>query len=193
MSIGFDKVTFSNNLVETSSAAGALRFQVTNKLSVTGNMITATASATGAIRIDNSSNFVCNSNNITGVSGSGIYVATASSGKIADNKIDTFTNAVTLSATVCNDVHVTDNQCLNISSDKVSNSSTGTGVAYSGNYLPAKHEFIGFPLQVMPYTTAGRPSASVAGTGGMYFDVTLGKPLWSSGTGWFDAAGTLVP
>lgn len=42
------------------------------------------------------------------------------------------------------------------------------------------------------YTTAGRPSAAVVGAGAQYFDTTLGKPGWSDGTAWKDAAGTTI-
>ena len=41
-------------------------------------------------------------------------------------------------------------------------------------------------------TTAERPSAATAGVGYMYFDSTLGKPIWSNGTAWTDSAGTVV-
>jgi len=42
------------------------------------------------------------------------------------------------------------------------------------------------------YTTVGRPDASVVRVGAMYFDTTLNKPVWSDGTNWRDAAGTIV-
>lgn len=42
------------------------------------------------------------------------------------------------------------------------------------------------------YATASRPSASTAGAGAMIYDSTLGKPLWSNGSAWRDAAGTAV-
>lgn len=42
------------------------------------------------------------------------------------------------------------------------------------------------------YTTAGRPTASSAGAGAEYFDTTLNKPVYSDGTNWRDAAGTIV-
>jgi hypothetical protein len=41
-------------------------------------------------------------------------------------------------------------------------------------------------------TTAQRPAAATAGKGYMYYDDTLGKPIWSNGTAWTDAAGTVV-
>lgn len=41
-------------------------------------------------------------------------------------------------------------------------------------------------------TTAARITASAAGVGTGYFDSTLGKPVWSDGTNWRDAAGTIV-
>jgi hypothetical protein len=42
------------------------------------------------------------------------------------------------------------------------------------------------------YTTAGRPSAAAAGVGAFYYDTTLSKPLWSTGSVWKDAAGTTI-
>lgn len=41
-------------------------------------------------------------------------------------------------------------------------------------------------------TTAARPSAATAGSGAMYFDTTLGKPVWSTGAAWVDATGAAV-
>jgi hypothetical protein len=41
-------------------------------------------------------------------------------------------------------------------------------------------------------TTANRPNAVIAGTGGMWFDTTLHKPIWSDGSIWRDATGTAV-
>lgn len=38
--------------------------------------------------------------------------------------------------------------------------------------------------------TVDRPSAATAGAGTMYYDTTLGKPVWSNGSAWKDAAGT---
>lgn len=40
--------------------------------------------------------------------------------------------------------------------------------------------------------TSARPSASRAGAGGMFFDTTLGKPIWSTGSAWVDATGATV-
>jgi hypothetical protein len=40
--------------------------------------------------------------------------------------------------------------------------------------------------------TGARPSASAVGQGAQWFDTTLGKPIWSDGTNWRDAAGTVV-
>jgi hypothetical protein len=43
-------------------------------------------------------------------------------------------------------------------------------------------------------TTAQRPTlaANVANTGFLYYDTTLGKPIWWSGSAWKDASGTIV-
>jgi hypothetical protein len=40
--------------------------------------------------------------------------------------------------------------------------------------------------------TGSRPTAASAGAGGMFYDTTLGKPIWSDGTTWKDATGTVV-
>jgi hypothetical protein len=40
--------------------------------------------------------------------------------------------------------------------------------------------------------TGSRPTAASAGAGAMIYDITLGKPIWSNGTVWKDAAGTTV-
>lgn len=42
------------------------------------------------------------------------------------------------------------------------------------------------------YTTATRPTAAAAGVGGVYYDTTLGKPGWSTGSAWKDAMGTTI-
>lgn len=47
-------------------------------------------------------------------------------------------------------------------------------------------------VRVGQYATASRPAASTAGAGGMVWDSTLGKPIWSDGTNWKDATGTTV-
>jgi hypothetical protein len=40
--------------------------------------------------------------------------------------------------------------------------------------------------------TTDRPTASLAGAGGRFYDTTIGKPIWSDGTNWKDAAGNTV-
>jgi len=40
--------------------------------------------------------------------------------------------------------------------------------------------------------TASRPSASTVGQGAQFYDTTLHKPIWSDGTNWRDASGTVV-
>jgi hypothetical protein len=47
-------------------------------------------------------------------------------------------------------------------------------------------------MRVASYTTGTRPTASSQGVGAMLYDSTLGKPIWSNGTVWKDAAGTTV-
>lgn len=40
--------------------------------------------------------------------------------------------------------------------------------------------------------SGSRPNASVNGAGSMWFDTTLGKPIWSNGSVWVDATGAAV-
>ena len=40
--------------------------------------------------------------------------------------------------------------------------------------------------------TASRPSASGSGSGAMFYDTTLSRPIWSDGSTWRDAAGSAV-
>lgn len=47
-------------------------------------------------------------------------------------------------------------------------------------------------VQLKSYATAGRPSAATLGAGASVYDTTLGKPVWSDGSAWKDAAGTVV-
>lgn len=48
------------------------------------------------------------------------------------------------------------------------------------------------PLNDPPFATVDRPDPVEAGAGGRYYDTTLGKPAWSDGTDWRDAAGTVI-
>jgi hypothetical protein len=40
--------------------------------------------------------------------------------------------------------------------------------------------------------TGSRPAAATVGAGAQWFDTTLGKPIWSTGSAWKDAAGNTV-
>jgi hypothetical protein len=48
------------------------------------------------------------------------------------------------------------------------------------------------PFRTGSSATGSRPSASAVGAGTQWYDTTLGKPIWSNGTDWKDAAGTTV-
>lgn len=50
----------------------------------------------------------------------------------------------------------------------------------------------GTAIQTGSGATGGRPTASTAGVGAMFFDTTLNKPIWSTGSAWVDSAGTTV-
>ncbi len=40
--------------------------------------------------------------------------------------------------------------------------------------------------------TGSRPTVAAGNVGSMWFDTTLGKPIWWTGSGWVDATGTAV-
>ena len=58
-----------------------------------------------------------------------------------------------------------------------------------GGFL-RENTFTKIPL-ILSGTTANRPSSNVD-TGTMYFDTTIGKPVWYKGSGWVDATGASV-
>lgn len=47
-------------------------------------------------------------------------------------------------------------------------------------------------IKSLAVATGSRPGASTSGVGAMIFDTTLGKPIWSDGTNWRDAAGAVA-
>ena len=64
-----------------------------------------------------------------------------------------------------------------------------TGVGSAPSSSGAQVELMPMPAA---YTTTGRPPAAAVGAGATYFDTTLGKPGWSNGSTWRDAAGTTI-
>ena len=81
------------------------------------------------------------------------------------------------------------------------NQATRISSLYMVNYSSALSEMALLPkhggrmygmIRHQSYTTAGRPTASSAGAGAEYFDTTLNKPVYSDGTNWRDATGTIV-
>ena len=50
---------------------------------------------------------------------------------------------------------------------------------------------VGGPIACASGPTSARPTA-VAITGSMFFDTTLGKPIWRNGSNWIDASGAVV-
>lgn len=50
----------------------------------------------------------------------------------------------------------------------------------------------GTAVQTGANVTHARPSSGAAGSGAMWFDTTLGKPIWSTGAAWVDATGATV-
>lgn len=65
---------------------------------------------------------------------------------------------------------------------------------YSDAYTTEKWRIDGGTGVITPgkAVTASRPTAATAGQGGMFFDTTLNKPIWSTGSAWVDATGTTV-
>lgn len=47
-------------------------------------------------------------------------------------------------------------------------------------------------VRVKSAATGSRPAAATVGAGAMFLDSTLNKPIWSDGTNWRDATGTVV-
>ena len=47
-------------------------------------------------------------------------------------------------------------------------------------------------IQTGAFPKSARPSPTTAGIGTCIFDVTLKKPIWSTGTSWVDATGKAV-
>ena len=64
----------------------------------------------------------------------------------------------------------------------------------SNNVLPTDTDywqFIGGGVKYMHGETEDRPTDNLV-IGQMFFDTTLGKPIWYDGTNWVDATGTSV-
>lgn len=83
----------------------------------------------------------------------------------------------------------------------------GTGMAVDGAHLHwgtdntydigvasfrPRYLRVGTAVQTGSGATGSRPAAATAGTGAMWFDTTLGKPIWSTGAAWVDATGAVV-
>ena len=62
----------------------------------------------------------------------------------------------------------------------------------SESFMPRGGGDLYAPIRHPRYATAGRPSASSSGAGAEIYDTTLNKPVWSDGTNWRDASGTIV-
>lgn len=64
-------------------------------------------------------------------------------------------------------------------------------IGQAANYRP-RYIRAGTAVQTGSAVTASRPAAATAGVGAMFYDTTLGKPIWSTGSAWHDATGTAV-
>lgn len=62
----------------------------------------------------------------------------------------------------------------------------------AGGIYPEDALLAGAVIESLAIDTANRPDAAGFPAGSMIFDTTLGKPLWSDGTDWRDATGTIV-
>lgn len=77
--------------------------------------------------------------------------------------------------------------------DFVDSASVNFTVTGSGQGIdPMTVTAVTIPQPFVNYPTGGRPSAVAAGAGAFYYDTTLGKPAWSNGSVWKDAAGTTI-
>lgn len=77
--------------------------------------------------------------------------------------------------------------------------STEDPLLATGTYIGKHRQFgrsIGVPpgsvVQTGRAATASRPDPAVAGAGAMFYDTSLGKPIWSNGSSWRDATNTIV-
>jgi len=65
-------------------------------------------------------------------------------------------------------------------------------VGQAASDTPDLSKFIGATLDVGVGATGARPDAAKIGAGAQFFDSTLGKPIWSTGSVWVDATGATV-
>ena len=65
-----------------------------------------------------------------------------------------------------------------------------TSISVSGHTITINKEktFV----ELLTGTTSNRPSGRNLVTGMMYFDTTLGQPIWYNGTDWVDAMGNVA-
>jgi hypothetical protein len=70
--------------------------------------------------------------------------------------------------------------------------STGDLLLYPGNTTSSKTRIMRGVFVLNTFATSGRPSASAASAGAVYYDTTLSMPVYSDGTNWRDAMGNIV-
>lgn len=81
----------------------------------------------------------------------------------------------------------------------ISSTSSGAGIVkatgplalYAGSGASDTVRVARGTFRISAVASASRPSSGI-GAGCMLFDTTLGKPIWSDGSNWRDAAGTIV-
>lgn len=190
---GHDTVVFTGNLVETPTAPGAVLYFVNvNNLTVGSNTVISTFVApVGGIRLSLCVGYLITGNTVQGAAttaGNGIYISASSSGRVSDNRVDNWNTAITTAADVSNAVHIVDNTCTTYAgTSPVINQSTGTGTVVQGNNLPNNFD-VAAPIRLKSYSTAGKPTAASAGTGGVLYDSTLSKPVFTDGFSWREGA-----
>ena len=72
------------------------------------------------------------------------------------------------------------------------NSSASVTLTLVGGGTPSDPLILSATAKFPSGATGARPSPSAVGVGGIYYDTTLGKPIWSTGTAWYDATGATV-
>ena len=66
------------------------------------------------------------------------------------------------------------------------------GAGTAGRALFAGSVEAGKHIKTLAVATTSRPTPAAVGVSGQIYDTTLSKPIWSDGTNWRDAAGTIV-
>ena len=158
-------VTVSGNAIDYSGANYAIAGSLCTHLTISGNTVNGNGTCLKAVALDRSTNVTIMGNVLRGFTQHGILVY-ASVAFVLD--------------------HIT------ILGNEISAPGTAVAVQATGGATVGVNVLLGQArsgLTAPAGATAQRPSAVTAGVGAQWFDKTLGKPIFSDGTAWKDAAG----